>query len=109
MRQRGGQLHHAGGGIDGGGLQRGDLVLAKRLAHNVEAARKWRIAETALRLTAKQAEIARRAFRRYGRGKYSAKLNFGDCFAYALAQDESVPLLFKGGDFGQTDVAVTDH
>ena len=55
--------------------------------------------------TAKQAEIARRAFRRYGRGRHGAKLNWGD--SYALANDESAPLLFKGDDFGQTDVAVT--
>lgn len=59
--------------------------------------------------TAEQAEIARKAFRRYGRGRHSAKLNFGDCFAYALANDESAPLLFKGDDFGQTDVAVTHY
>ena len=57
--------------------------------------------------TAKQAEIARRAFRRYGRSRHGAKLNLGDCFSYALANDESAPLLFKGDDFGQTDVAVT--
>ena len=55
--------------------------------------------------TAKQADIARKAFRRYGRGRHQARLNFGDCFAYALAKDASAPLLFKGDDFGQTDVA----
>jgi len=59
--------------------------------------------------TAKQAEIARKAFRRYGRGRHGAKLNFGDCFAYALANDEQAPLLFKGDDFGQTDVTVTHY
>jgi ribonuclease VapC len=46
--------------------------------------------------TARQAEIARKAFRRYGRGRHDAKLNFGDCFAYAIAKDASAPLLFKG-------------
>ena len=56
-------------------------------------------------LTAKQADIARKAFRRYGRGRHQARLNFGDCFAYALAKDAAAPLLFKGDDFGQTDVA----
>jgi len=60
-------------------------------------------------VTARQAEIARKAFRRYGRGRHGAKLNFGDCFAYALANDEQAPLLFKGDDFGQTDVAVTQY
>jgi len=59
--------------------------------------------------TAKQAEIARKAFRRYGLGRHSAKLNFGDCFAYALANDESAPLLFKGDDFAQTDAIVADY
>lgn len=51
-----------------------------------------------------QAEIARRAFRTYGRGRHPAGLNFGDCFAYALAKTTGEPLLFKGDDFGRTDV-----
>jgi ribonuclease VapC len=55
-------------------------------------------------VTASQAAIARKAFRRYGRGRHAANLNFGDCFAYALAEDKSAPLLFKGNDFGHTDV-----
>ncbi len=59
--------------------------------------------------TAKQADVARKAFRRYGRGRHSARLNFGDCCAYALAKDESAPLLLKGDDFGQTDVMVAPY
>jgi ribonuclease VapC len=59
--------------------------------------------------TARQAEIARKAFRRYGRGRHDAKLNFGDCFAYALAKDAAAPLLFKGDDFGQTDVLAAPY
>ncbi len=59
--------------------------------------------------TARQAEIARKAFRRYGRGRHDAKLNFGDCFAYALAKDAAAPLLFKGDDFEQTDVLVAPY
>ena len=59
--------------------------------------------------TARQAEIARKAFRRYGRGRHDAKLNFGDCFAYALAKDAVAPLLFKGDDFGQTDVIAAPY
>lgn len=51
-----------------------------------------------------QGELARRAFARFGRGRHSAGLNFGDCFAYALAQAFGDSLLFKGGDFSQTDV-----
>lgn len=52
-----------------------------------------------------QARLAREAYRDYGRGSgHPAKLNFGDCFAYALARDMGEPLLFKGGDFSSTDV-----
>jgi len=55
-----------------------------------------------------QVEIARAAFRRFGKGRHLAGLNFGDCFAYALAVASGEPLLFKGSDFAQTDVAVAD-
>lgn len=51
-----------------------------------------------------QAELARDGFRRYGKGRHAAGLNFGDCFAYALAKALDAPLLFKGTDFGKTDV-----
>jgi ribonuclease VapC len=51
-----------------------------------------------------QGELARRAFARYGKGRHAAGLNFGDCFAYALAQALGESLLFKGDDFSQTDV-----
>lgn len=60
-------------------------------------------------VTASQADLARKAFRRYGRGRHAANLNFGDCFAYALAKDKSAPLLFKGSDFGRTDVMVASY
>ena len=51
------------------------------------------------------AEIARFAHHRYGRGsKHGAKLNFGDCIAYAVAKARREPLLFKGGDFSKTDI-----
>ena len=49
-------------------------------------------------------EAARRAWRRFGRGNHPASLNFGDCFAYALADLMDEPLLFKGEDFAQTDI-----
>ncbi|WP_129662985.1 type II toxin-antitoxin system VapC family toxin [Phytoactinopolyspora endophytica] len=51
-----------------------------------------------------QAELARVAYRRYGKGRHPAGLNYGDCFAYALASSSGEPLLFKGDDFPQTDV-----
>jgi ribonuclease VapC len=46
------------------------------------------------------------AFDRFGRGRHAARLNMGDCFAYACARAQDVPLLFKGDDFSQTDIAV---
>lgn len=55
---------------------------------------------------ADQAYVARDAFRRYGKGRHPAGLNFGDCFAYALAKMLDEPLLFKGHDFDLTDIAV---
>ncbi len=51
-----------------------------------------------------QAPAARGAYSRFGKGRHAAGLNFGDCFAYALARVLGVPLLFKGGDFAQTDL-----
>ena len=58
----------------------------------------------AVAVDADQAHLARDAFARFGKGQARAGLNFGDCFAYALAQVKSRPLLFKGADFAQTDV-----
>lgn len=55
-------------------------------------------------VTLPQGHAARRAFARYGKGRHPAGLNFGDCFAYALATERSEPLLFKGEDFEKTDV-----
>lgn len=56
-------------------------------------------------VTSEQARVARQAYRDYGRGSgHPAGLNFGDCFAYALARTTREPLLFKGDDFNHTDV-----
>ena len=55
-------------------------------------------------VTPRTAEIARAAYRDFGKGNHKAGLNFGDCFAYALAKEMDEPLLFKGTDFGHTDV-----
>ena len=54
---------------------------------------------------AEQGHVARTAFRDYGKRRHRARLNFGDCFAYALAKALDEPLLFKGTDFTLTDVA----
>jgi len=50
------------------------------------------------------ARIAREAFLRFGKGPHPARLNFGDCAAYAPAANNGVPLLFKGEDFSKTDI-----
>jgi ribonuclease VapC len=58
-------------------------------------------------VTPQQANIARAAYRDFGKGSgHPAGLNFGDCFAYALAKSMREPLLFKGDDFSHTDVAI---
>jgi ribonuclease VapC len=51
-----------------------------------------------------QARLARDAFRRFGKGRHPAGLNYGDCFSYALSMALSEPLLYKGNDFARTDV-----
>jgi ribonuclease VapC len=55
---------------------------------------------------AEQIDLARSAWRKYGKGRHRAGLNFGDCFSYALAKSLSEPLLAKGTDFAGTDIAL---
>ena len=62
-----------------------------------------------LSVDGEQAEIARGAFRKYGKGRHKAGLNFGDCFSYAAAKLTGGPLLFKGRDFGRTDLRIVDR
>ena len=59
-------------------------------------------------LTAEHAELARGAWRRFGKGRHPAALNIGDCCSYALAKVSGEPLLFKGTDFGKTDISSAD-
>jgi ribonuclease VapC len=59
--------------------------------------------------TQSQAGLARDAFRRFGKGRHPSKLNFGDCMAYALAKETGEELLFKGTDFGQTDIVAAAY
>jgi ribonuclease VapC len=54
--------------------------------------------------TPEHAELATSAFLRFGKGRHPARLNFGDCMAYAVAKSLDAPLLFKGTDFAATDV-----
>ena len=68
-----------------------DLILARIEAEIVD-------------VDAETARLARAAYKRFGKKNHPAKLNFGDCFAYALAKQTGEPLLFKGDDFAQTDI-----
>lgn len=54
----------------------------------------------------RELELALDAFDRYGKGRHPARLNMGDCFAYACARARGLPLLFKSDDFSQTDIAI---
>ncbi|MCG6207134.1 type II toxin-antitoxin system VapC family toxin [Rhodopseudomonas sp. HC1] len=63
-----------------------------------------RIAADIVPVDAEQTETARRAWRRYGKGRHPAALNYGDCFAYALATTRGEPLLYKSEDFAKTEV-----
>ena len=78
----------------------GDPVASRRLDELIEVA--GIIIEP---VTVEQARIGRDAYRDFGRGSgHPAQLNFGDCFAYALAKTTGEPLLFKGQDFNHTDL-----
>jgi ribonuclease VapC len=60
--------------------------------------------DTLVAVDADHADAAVQAWRRFGKGRHPAALNFGDCFAYAVARLAAVPLLFTGDDFAQTDL-----
>lgn len=77
------------------GRKPGDAGAAQLLTSLVIATEDW---------TNAHAELAFEAFRRYGKGRHKAALNFGDCMAYALARSLDVPLLYKGDDFSKTDI-----
>ena len=64
-----------------------------------------RIGAEIVAVDAEQADAARRTWRRYGKGRHAAELNYGDCFSYALAATRGEPLLVKGEDFAKTDVS----
>ncbi len=76
-----------------------DAEASRQLGYSMQRAE---IEVTAL--THEQAQIARRAYRNYGKGRHRAGLNFGDCFAYALARATAAPPIFKGEDFRYADV-----
>ena len=83
------------------------IVLLNRRGEGIELELDRTIYELEIAIvpvTATHARIARQAFLDYGKGRHPARLNFGDCFAYALAKSRGEALLFKGDDFRQTDV-----
>jgi ribonuclease VapC len=81
----------------------GDVIASRRFDDFFRASR---ISVEAV--TLKQAELARHAYRDFGKGRHKAGLNFGDCFAYALSKEMDEPLLFKGDDFRHTDAEVVE-
>lgn len=93
-------------------LETGIVVLAR---HGDDGVRDLDILAAKLRfevapVTEQQAMIARRAYRQFGKGRgHPSGLNYGDCFAYALAKASDQPLLFKGDDFVHTDLAAVPY
>ena len=85
------------------------LVLERRRGPEAGRALDSFVAKAGIELVpvdAEQATMARSAFARFGKGRHPAGLNFGDCFAYALAKVSGDSLLFKGNDFSRTDILV---
>ena len=83
------------------------IIVDDRFGENGARDLKLFVLEAAIEIvpvTAAQAELARVAYRRFGRGNHPARLNYGDCFAYALARETGERLLFKGDDFSRTDI-----
>jgi ribonuclease VapC len=94
--------------ISAGSLLETSIVLDSRLGDKASSMLNLfllRIGIEIVPVSVVQVEIARVAFRQYGRGRHKAGLNFGDCFSYALSKVSGEPLLFKGADFGLTDLA----
>jgi ribonuclease VapC len=90
----------------------GAIVMMRRAGHAAAAQAVARLHDLLAQLgleiepvSAAQVRIAERAYLSYGKGMHPAALNFGDCFAYALAKETGEPILFKGNDFSRTDLA----
>lgn len=91
-----------------------EVSMAITLRHGEEGVRSFDLLAAKLELaiipfTHIHATIARRAFIRYGKSLHTARLNFGDCMAYALAKETGEPLLFKGEDFSRTDIEAAPY
>lgn len=86
-----------------------ELMMVVERQLGADAARQAELFLTSAEVTiepvsVEQGRLARQAFLDFGRGRHRAALNFGDCFAYALAKTMGEPLLFKGDDFARTDI-----
>jgi ribonuclease VapC len=93
--------------ISAANLLEAGIILDARIGHQDSFELDEFIASVGLEVepvTVDQVRVARRANRTYGKGNHPAGLNFGDCFAYALAKTTGLPLLFKGADLAQTDI-----
>jgi len=85
------------------------IVLSARLQHDARGLLERMLQEFRIESVPFSDEhwrAAHDAYLRYGKGRHPARLNFGDCLSYATAQLADQPLLFTGGDFGKTDIAV---
>ncbi len=83
------------------------IVLSRRLpeqANQLATSLLDRFGNIVATVTFPQALLAREAFQTFGKSRHPASLNFGDCFAYALAKSHNEPLLFVGNDFSRTDI-----
>ncbi|WP_378944984.1 type II toxin-antitoxin system VapC family toxin [Mesorhizobium sp. ANAO-SY3R2] len=81
-------------------VDRGDMDVVSAKLDHIISSMNIQLAD----VTPEQARLARDAYKNFGKGNHPAKLNLGDCFAYALAKARREPLLFKGDDFRMTDI-----
>jgi ribonuclease VapC len=98
--------------MSSGGLLEASMILQSRKGEDAVRDLDLVIARFRIEIAAfteSQARLAREAFKRCGKGRHPAQLNFGDCMAYALAKATGDELLFKGTDFAQTDIAVAPY
>ena len=106
------RIHAALQGAEGAVISTANLLEVQLVLAGRRALASWHEVEIILRehliaprgFDELQLRFAREASLRYGKGRHKAALNFGDCFAYALAKSEGIPLLCTGTDFAQTDV-----
>ena len=101
-----------GNSMSAGTYLEASIVLARLSLFATQETNEWlddfleRSGTEIVPVSAEHARLARDAYEKYGKGMgHPAQLNFGDCFAYALAKSLDVPLLYKGDDFSKTDIA----